>query len=306
PIFDDDPDPIDEVGARVRRLDVLRRELRARGDEPDAGAVAPGRAVRLDVGGRARSDLAEIRLLDIRAYPDRLIERQRVDRRAGSEDRARLADACDDRAVGRRREARIVELRAPAVCLRSRELELGFGRGDLLVAEAGPRKRERFLRRAEPRGGLVPAGLREIDVAFGGQPPLVEAALTSELLLGIAQRGARLAHVRLGALDLLRPAAAAVKRDAGVGDLDLRNRRAQGLRIRLVVELGQQIAGGHALPLLEVHRAQAPGHAKAEIDLANIDIAVKRERPRLAAIGVEIPRAAAERGKHEEHDGNVL
>src|SRR5690606_25480970 len=182
-------------------------ELGTRRDETHAAPVASRRAVGLDVHRRAWRDLAEVGLLDVGADPDGLVERQRVDGRAGGEDRARLANPRDDRSVRRRRQARVVELGLPLRRLRQRELELGLGRRDLLVAEAGACERERLLGRAQAGRRLVPAGLGQIKAALGRQSALIEAALALELLLGVAQRGPRLTDVRLGSLDLLRPAA---------------------------------------------------------------------------------------------------
>src|SRR5690606_14334673 len=182
------------------------------------------------------------------------------------------------RADGRGLEPCVRELGLGARSLRAGELELGLCRRDLLVAEAGARKRERFFRGTQPRGGLVAARLRLIDAARGREPALVQAALARELLLGVAQRRPRLPNVRLGALDLLRPAAAAVHCDAGLRDADLRERRAERVAIRRVVELGEKLAGLDPVALLAKHRCETPRHAKAEIHLADIDVAVQGQR----------------------------
>src|SRR5690606_6283592 len=136
---------------------------------------------------------------------------------------------------------------------------------------------------------LVPAGLGQIKAALGRQSALIEAALALELLLGVAQRGPRLTDVRLGSLDLLRPAAASIERDARLGDADARERGAKRLPIRLRIELGQHVPGRDPVALLEAHRIETPRHPKAEIDLADVDVAVQRQRTRFAAIGEKVP-----------------
>src|SRR5690606_24600468 len=181
-----------------------------------------------------------------------------------------------------------------------RELELGLCGGDLLVAEAGACERERLFGRTKARRRLVGARGREIDVALRGQSALVEAALPRELLLGVAERGACLGDARLGSLDLLRPAAGSDELELRLGDADPRLCRAQRFAIRLVVERREQRARFDAIALLVLHLGEAPADAKTEAHLADVDVAVERQRP---AAGALTALPAEYRGGNDEHDG---
>src|SRR5690606_32381399 len=136
----------------------------------------------------------------------------------------------------------------------------------------------RFVR---SRGGLIDAALR-------GQASFVEPPLTRELLLGGPQRRARLGDVRLGTLALLRPAARSDEIEPRLGDRDARFRRTQRFAVRLVVELREQRAGVDAVALLVVHLDEPSADAKAQGDLADIDVAVERREPPVGAL-VSLP-----------------
>ena len=136
-VVDDDPQPVDQVGAQLARLDRLGREFGGRRDEPDVPLVdlAPARN-RSDIRGHFGLDAAQVRLVDISPDPDGGGQGQREDGLAGRDDRAALAGAGEDLAGPRRDQLAVGQ---PALGLADGRLlgpELGAGRVDVLLARA--------------------------------------------------------------------------------------------------------------------------------------------------------------------------
>src|SRR6266545_4113383 len=95
-IAHEDTQPVDELGAQLRRLDGLGRELRGRRDEADPAVIgARGIAVGGDLHRHAGLDAAEVGFGDMGAHPHLVGEGEGVDRRIGSHHGARFDDAAE-------------------------------------------------------------------------------------------------------------------------------------------------------------------------------------------------------------------
>ena len=156
---------------------------------------------------------------------------------------------------------------------------LRFRRSDIFLAEAGAHQRQRLLGGGQAR--LIGLELRfgEIVLRLADRAGLEELRAALEILAGLHQRSASFGDARFSLGDVLRPIAGAALVAFGTGDIDLRLRGIQRIGQRLGIELRQNGSRFHMRAFLHRHGGNAAGHAEAEIDGTDIDIAVEGEGP---------------------------
>ena len=224
-------------------------------------------------------------------------------------DRAGLANARQDDAVVRGAKLRIVERRLGRRKARFRDLEIRAGRGEVFGARAFVHKIQRIarrrlarLRRVSRHGRLVEDGLRNRAGRAKQGLPVVGFLCVQQIgcLLGVRGSG-------FGDFVGTRSGHQLVQRRPQAGLLRLR--ASNQIFVRPRVEVRQQRACFDRVAFVDEHFGDPPADAKAESNLPDIDVSIKRQmvvrfmRPPEARGKVEPPPRRSAR-EQKEHQGN--
>ena len=266
----------------VRRsvgLDRLRRELGARRDVADLTVIAlVGRIGRhFDRTHPARTCRDPARRHTRARTPGRATRGCTRARRR--HDAAGFTNARQHHAVARREQFGIGQLRFGLAALRDRCREFGTARVDFFAAKSFARKRERFALRGEPGGRLVASCLRRVARCFAGAAGLEHDRPDDRTRA--ARSDTRLRPLRRAPAPAALPAAANLSRtspSSPVASCTRASASATACAIRLGVDGGEPLALRDDVAFVDQHLDDPARHAKPEFDLANVDVAVQRQR----------------------------